>query len=426
MLALLGIASFMLPVISFVDFYIPFNAFQTVRIDRKIINSIVGRGGFIAVRVVVRNGSRCRLENVRVRDSFPSSYFSLSHGSSDFKVNLNPFGSAKSIYVLKSKSDGAFVIGPLTLSIFDRLGFFEVSRVSHDLSKVVVIPPVEEVKASVSGGAVKSTLISIGEHTTDRRVIRMGWEYYSSREYVPGDDLTYIDWKATARTDKLHIKEFESRALSKFFLLIDCGRSMAEGMKLEYVKRAVMLFARSISIMGDFYGVLIPSISGVSFPLLYPRYVPLGTGLDHLYWVITVSTQLRPSGTPNFYEALQFIRRRLNPPLHLIFITDLEDFEKKNILKAAREALSLGYSVTCIVTPTYLFVRPGKVFSGVDVQSVALGVDYLKMLEERTKECLRELKGVGADVYEVGPSDVFPRFIEVYRCLRAAMGGRHG
>ena len=34
-------------------------------------------------------------------------------------------------------------------------------------------------------------------------------EFAEHREYVPGDDLRYLDWKVFARTDKFYLKQFE-------------------------------------------------------------------------------------------------------------------------------------------------------------------------------------------------------------------------
>ena len=34
-------------------------------------------------------------------------------------------------------------------------------------------------------------------------------EFAEHREYVPGDDLRYLDWKVFGRTDKFYLKQFE-------------------------------------------------------------------------------------------------------------------------------------------------------------------------------------------------------------------------
>ena len=34
-------------------------------------------------------------------------------------------------------------------------------------------------------------------------------EFAEQREYGPGDDLRYVDWKVFGRTDKYYVKQFE-------------------------------------------------------------------------------------------------------------------------------------------------------------------------------------------------------------------------
>jgi len=53
------------------------------------------------------------------------------------------------------------------------------------------------------------------------KVTRIGWDYYGSRQYVPGDELKFIDWKATARFQKLMIKEFLEESSGCLAVILD-------------------------------------------------------------------------------------------------------------------------------------------------------------------------------------------------------------
>lgn len=52
-------------------------------------------------------------------------------------------------------------------------------------------------------------------------------EFAEHREYAPGDDLRYLDWKVFGRTDKLYLKRFEDETNLICYLVLDCSESMA-------------------------------------------------------------------------------------------------------------------------------------------------------------------------------------------------------
>jgi len=52
-------------------------------------------------------------------------------------------------------------------------------------------------------------------------------EFESLRDYVRGDDLRMIDWKAFARRGKPTVREFQVERGQELILLVDCGRRMA-------------------------------------------------------------------------------------------------------------------------------------------------------------------------------------------------------
>ncbi len=56
-----------------------------------------------------------------------------------------------------------------------------------------------------------------------------GIEPIDHREYYPGDDLKYIDWKVYARTERLFIKRFEEEKSLTTHILVDSSKSMDFG-----------------------------------------------------------------------------------------------------------------------------------------------------------------------------------------------------
>jgi uncharacterized protein (DUF58 family) len=51
-------------------------------------------------------------------------------------------------------------------------------------------------------------------------------EFAEHREYAPGDDQRYVDWKAFAKTDRLYVKQFEAETDLIVYLLVDSSESM--------------------------------------------------------------------------------------------------------------------------------------------------------------------------------------------------------
>ncbi len=51
-------------------------------------------------------------------------------------------------------------------------------------------------------------------------------EFTEHRQYMPGDEIKHIDWKAYGKTDRFYIKQFEEETNLKSYLIVDVSRSM--------------------------------------------------------------------------------------------------------------------------------------------------------------------------------------------------------
>src|SRR6266403_720352 len=72
-------------------------------------------------------------------------------------------------------------------------------------------------------------------------------EFTEYRQYSPGDDLRYLDWRLYARSDRYYIKKFEDETNLRCYLLVDLSRSMGfcslEYDKAEYAKTVAATLA---------------------------------------------------------------------------------------------------------------------------------------------------------------------------------------
>jgi uncharacterized protein (DUF58 family) len=54
-------------------------------------------------------------------------------------------------------------------------------------------------------------------------------EFAQHRPYVPGDDIRHLDWKVFARSDKLHLKQYQQETSLDLMVLVDSSGSMRYG-----------------------------------------------------------------------------------------------------------------------------------------------------------------------------------------------------
>src|SRR5215510_6392748 len=65
-------------------------------------------------------------------------------------------------------------------------------------------------------------------------------EFAEYRQYLPGDDISSIDWKVYAKSDRYYVKKYEEETNLRCHLLIDVSASMGYGSrgvtKLQYAQ----------------------------------------------------------------------------------------------------------------------------------------------------------------------------------------------
>jgi len=123
-------------------------------------------------------------------------------------------------------------------------------------------------------------------------------EFTEYRQYSPGDDPRFLDWKLFARSDRYFIKRFEDETNLRCHLLVDLSRSMSYGTvgydKAEYAKTAAATIAYFLSLQRDAVGLLTFDESIVD--LLPARFRP-----GHVHHIM-MSLERAPAGTATDIE----------------------------------------------------------------------------------------------------------------------------
>ncbi|HEX3869030.1 MAG TPA: DUF58 domain-containing protein [Pirellulales bacterium] len=87
-------------------------------------------------------------------------------------------------------------------------------------------------------------------------------EFAEHREYAPGDDLRYVDWKVFGKTDKVYLKQYEEETNLVGYMLLDTSESMryksdrAALSKLEYAQCVAAALSFMILQQQDSVGVV--------------------------------------------------------------------------------------------------------------------------------------------------------------------------
>jgi uncharacterized protein (DUF58 family) len=292
----------------------------------------------VALTVAVAGrGAGLRLQ---VADHAPAA---LRASARSLDADLDGGGAARVGYRVHPPRRGAFVFGPTDVRLHRRGGLVARQARVGGGAEVAVYPDVLAVRqyelrlrrglANFSGGR-------------RARVPGATTELSAIRDYLPGDEVRRINWKASARRDRPVVNEVEAERGQQMILMVDSGRLMtapaghARGphgspdpggglSKLDHAVNSALLLAWVAQAHGDRVGLM-------TFSDRVHQFVTPRAGRAQIAALNEVLYRVQPEYTePDFGEAMGQLARRVSRRSLVVVLTDLLDPDASRDLVAA-------------------------------------------------------------------------------------------
>src|SRR2546423_5922234 len=145
-------------------------------------------------------------------------------------------------------------------------------------------------------------------------------EFTEYRQYSPGDDPRYLDWRLFARSDRYFIKKFEDETNLRCYLLVDNSRSMSYGSltytKAQYANTLAATLAYFLYLQGDAVGLL-------TFDEQIREYLPARHRSGHLRHLMLALEKPAAGTATNLSAPLRRIAEMMNKRGMMVLISDL-------------------------------------------------------------------------------------------------------
>jgi uncharacterized protein (DUF58 family) len=145
-------------------------------------------------------------------------------------------------------------------------------------------------------------------------------EFKQHRQYVPGDEIRHIDWRAFGRSDRFYIREYEEETNLRATLLLDLSGSMNYGRngitKYQYATRLAACLTYLMIGQQDSVGL-------VTFDTHVRKYIPPRSRISHLRVIMDELQRSEPGGETEIGDVFHDLVPKLHRRGLLIILSDL-------------------------------------------------------------------------------------------------------
>lgn len=293
------------------------------RVERSVDRDTAFEGETLDVTVTVENQGSS-LEFVELSDAVPRR-LEVAEGSNYLVTQLLPRESLEFRYRLRLAVKGKYTLGPLRVRSRDLLGLF-VSEVSQEEALAfTVFPRTEDLRRAKI--PARSTRPWLGQISS--RSAGPGPDFWAIRDYVSGDEMRRINWKASSRLDTLLTNEHEGERSGDFVVVLDAREEAADGLvrdsAVEMGVRATISLATKLLEERNRVGLI---VMRSVLDWVYPAF-----GRRQLHRIVEALVTVRPGGEWTLAHVPWILNRFFPPRSQLIIITPLVD-------RAARESIA--------------------------------------------------------------------------------------
>lgn len=188
----------------------PLRAFS---VTRQLPKRILHTDETVTITVKLKRKTTFPFLFLYVRDRVPRGWSKTNPGTMMFFSMAKEFSFSYDVHTIQR---GEYHFTEIIIEMYDLFGFFQKKANLSYQDTVTVLPPLYPLttwyQTRFQEEQTTSSLKNEGEPSHSIR---------SLREYVPGDKLTSVDWKVTARTRQLVTKEFEAEEGQGCVLILD-------------------------------------------------------------------------------------------------------------------------------------------------------------------------------------------------------------
>jgi uncharacterized protein (DUF58 family) len=353
----------------------------------------------------ISNNSR-RFASLFISDEMPPYCEGESH---TWKVDAKVGETQTITRLIKPMKRGKLLFGRVVVQLRGPLGLMSRQFTIAVNASASVYPDLSPVQSY--------TMCATTRQDTGMRPVRLwgnGNEFESLREYTRDDSYRLINWKATARKQKIIVENYEVERTQNIIIAIDTGRIMStEAGKLTKIDHAAnaSLYLASMALKKD------DRIGLVAFDARVNTFIPPGKGKMHFQRILEMLKDLQGSMHETDFEPLHFLMETKNRKRSLLVIfTDFMDTEISgdNIRHIAR--LHPHHMPLCVV------------ISDPAIQAAALRKpDTMRVFYQKSvageillqkEAALGLLKQAGIATLDVLPHKVTPAVIRAYLELK--------